>query len=808
MATREKNSRKSSRKPRFYKRKGFWFSLFLIGLLFGGLGAVGFWEYSRPYREKADKYDLERINDLEVPSLILDRNNKEIGRIFVQNRSIIPYSKMPQKLIRALEAGEDSRFQKHHGIDYFGIGRAAFFNWWTKKESQGASTVTQQLARNAYDLKGEAVRNSQGKYERKLVEAYLALRIEKRYEKWQILEFYLNRIYFGSGFHGIRSAALGYFGKEPEDLTVDECASIVGLIKNPTNLSPLNNPEGNRRSRDIVLDLMRDAGSITVDELVAAKSKPVRVDPKPLQRGTSHLYERVADEIREVMGDDALAMGGYTIHTTILAEAQNAAQDSLAKTLATAETRPDYPNPKYSDYRKSSGKPAEYLQGAVLMVDHETGGVLAHVGGRDYAQVPFDFIEMGRRPLGTAFFPFVYAAGLGNGMTPATTVTDEPMDNRAVMIGGREGILGEWGMEIPDPTYEGEIPARKALEQSKIAATVRFGQQAGLQKVIDTAGALGFPTKGVEALPRLCVGWDSFSMKEAVRGIAAFGRAGQPGPNKLHYVERVEASNGTMVYRRESSVPSTAPGIDAATAFQIHSMLAGSLTRGSSKGALQGLIQRPFQGGGKGGSTADFADTWFLGYNSRISCGVWTGFLQNTGRPIYPGAFSRDMAMPVWQSVMNAASPSLGGEEITPPANVVQVDVCRVSGQRATPQFCYEMVEDPETKQMRSRYAGIHEYFRRGTENIPFCPVHSGTDGTGGLGVASVPTSDAIPIRPKSPSLIGDDPYHSEQPDTKPVSGDGGFVRRRTNVLDSLDLGDREEQIKLRRPEKLKILDE
>jgi membrane peptidoglycan carboxypeptidase len=804
MATRQKNNRKSG-KRRFWKKKRFWGGLFLLGLLVATVGAFVFWDYSKPYRDQAETYDLERINDLEIPSVILDRNGQEIGRVFVQNRSVIPFSKIPRKLVEALLAGEDSRFMSHHGLDYYGIVRAAYFNQSTGKESQGASTITQQLARNAYDLKGEAVRKKQDKYERKLVEAFLALRIEKRYSKNEILEFYLNRIYFGSGFHGIRSASLGYFGKEPEDLSTEECASIVGLIKNPTGLSPLNSLSGNKKTRDNVLDRMKEENFISRSELMRLKALPVTLNPKPLQRGTSHLYERIADEIREVMGEDALAAGGYRIHTTILSEAQNAAQEALLKSLAAAEARANYPNPKYADYRKSSGKPADYLQGAVLMVDQETGGVLAHVGGRDYAQVPFDFIEMGRRPLGTAFFPFIYAAGLANGLTPATVVADEPMDNRSVMVGGREGILGEWGMEIASPKYEGTIPARRALEQSKIAATVRFGQQAGLQKIIETAGSLGFSTKGVEPLPRLCVGWDSFSMKEAVRAIAAFGHGGVPGPSSLHYVVSVDAVDQRNVYRRPSDSKKESVALDPATAFQVHSMLAGSLDHGSSKGILDGLIERPFfLGAGKGGSTADFQDTWFLGYNSRVACGVWTGFLQNTGRPIYPGAFSRDLAMPVWQAAMNAATPSFGGEAIKPPSNIVEIPVCRVSGQRAT-EFCYEMAEDPDTKQIRSRSATTSEFFRKGTESLPFCPIHSGAVAPGGLAMNGLPALDVIPIRPKAPSLLGDDPYHSEQPDTTPVSGDGGFVPRHINVLDSFDLKGSEEVIKLPKPRKLEI---
>jgi len=805
MAKPETISRNKGRKPRFYKRKGFWLGLFCLGLISGAVGFAGVLAFTKPYRERAESYDLDRINDLEVPSVIFDRNGKEIGRIFVQNRSVIPYDQIPITLVRTLQAGEDSRFWKHKGVDFIGILRAVVLNFRAGEVNQGASTVTQQLARNAYNLREEAIKREEGGIQRKLVEAFLAYRIEQRYSKTQILEFYLNRIYFGSGYHGIRSAALGYFGKEPRDLTVPECASIVGLIKNPTGISPLNNLAANKKSRDHVLDRMREERMISSAELVEFKSEPVALNPKPLQRGTSHMYERVADEIRAALGDEALSEGGCRIYTTILAEAQQAAQESLRKSLAQAETHPGYANPKYEDYRKSSGKAPEYLQGAVLMVDNETGDVLVHVGGRDYAQAPFDFIEMGRRPLGTAFFPFLYAAGFANGLSPATVVDDEPMDNRSVMIGGREGILGEWGMEVPTPVYERKIPVRRALEASKIAASVRFGQVTGLQKVVDTAKAMGLSMPGKELLPRLCVGWEPASMKEAVRAIAAFGRGGRIGASKLHFVSRVEDLNGNVLFRRETKAQPGVQAINAATAYQVHTMLAGSLARGSSAGCLDGLVERPFHGGGKGGTVAEFSDTWFLGYNQRISCGVWTGFLQS-GKSIYEGAFSRDLAMPVWQAAMNAAAPSFGSQAVPKPSSIVEVPVCRVSGQRAT-QFCYEMVEDTKTGQSRARSSAVTEYFRRGTESLPFCPVHAGTD-AGNLSLGGAPALDVMPVRPKSAALLGDDPYHSEQPVFVPVSENGAVFRRRTNVLDSLDLGEKEEQVRLPQPKRLKIVDE
>ncbi len=810
MSRNQKTNRKKARKPWFFQRAGFWLTLLLLGVVAGGVCWMFAAAYTREFRVRAEMYDMARINDLEIPSLIVDRNGKEIGRIFVQNRSVIPIDEVPKIFTDALRAGEDQRFDSHDGVDYIGIVRAVYLNWKAGETTQGASTITQQLARNAYDLEGERRKRAESGIQRKIVEAFLARRIEKHYSKREILGFYLNRIYFGSGFYGVRSASLGYFGKEPRDLTALESAAIVGCIKNPTNLSPLNNAEANRLSRNLVLGRMVDLNALTRKEAKRLFDVPLKLNPQPLRRGTSHLYECIAEEVGRVMGEDALAAGGFTVHTTILQEAQQAAEEALLKSLAKAEARPEYKRQKHADYRKTDEKPAEYLQGACLMVEHETGEVLVHVGGRDYAQVPYDFIEAGKRPLGTAFFPYIYAAGLEAGLTPATILEDEPMDNRSVMVGGREGILGEWGMEVSSPVYEGRIPLRTALEKSKIGATVRLTDETGLKRVVDMACAFGFSLQKAELLRRLAVGFEEVPMKQAVRAMSVFPMGGKLRQGGLIYVDWVEDPEGRVVYRRPHAARPETEVIHPATAWQVHDMMAGSLESGSSAGALEGLIERPFNGAGKGGSTHDFGDCWFLGYNKRVTCGVWTGFLTANGEPIYPGAFSRDLALPVWQAAMNAAAPSFGGGKIPQPESVVQIPVCLVSGQRAT-QFCQEYSEEPGSKVVRSHSTAVLEYFRRGTEKLAFCTIHSGGNSEGGsadMTLLNLPALDAVPVRPKAPVLLGDDPYHTELPSFATTSETTGFGRRRTNVLDSLDLGDIEDSIPLRRPGRLEIADE
>lgn len=808
MATYQKSNRRKNGRKWFFKRKGFWLSLFLLGLIGAGAAWIVVEAYTRPYRERAQTYDLDRIDEVEVPSIIRDRNGKEVGRIFVQNRSKITYDQIPDIFIKALRAGEDSRFLTHNGVDYIGTMRALKLT--AEGSSQGGSTITQQLARNAYNLKEEAKRRGESTIQRKLVEMFLAMRIEDRYSKSEILTFYLNRIFFGSGFYGLRSASLGYFGKEPMELSTEECASLVTLIKNPNGRSPLNNAEVNREGRNYVLARMREEGFISRSELASLQAQPLILNPKPLRRSTSHLYERIVDAVGLALGEDALASGGFTIHTTILKEAQDAAENSLRESLARAESHAGYTRQRYEEYRKGSSKPPEYLQGACLMVDHETGDVLAHVGGRDYSQAYYDFIESGRRPLGTAFFPFLYAAGFEHGLTPATVVDDEQMDNRSVMVGGSEGVLAEWGMEVASPNYlRKPIPARLAMEQSKIAATVRFGDLVGLQRIKDLACKFGFPMQKAELLRRLSVGFEEANLKQAVRAMAAFPRGGSLGPETLVYLDRVEDPAGRVVYKRQRQPVKRVEVIDSGTAWQVHSLMAGSLYRGSSKGALDGLSEKPFLGAGKGGTTHDFADCWFLGYNKRVTCGVWTGFLSGSGDPIYPGAFSRDLAMPVWQAAMNAAAPSFGGGGLAPPTDVVKVKICSVSGQQAT-QFCHDYLEDPATGVVRSLPTGVDEYFRRGTEKIPFCTMHSGSTADSGrdVNLLNLPALDAVPVKPKAPVLLGDDPYHTEVPSFAATSSGPGFGRRSTNVLDSLEVNEFEEPVILKRPKRLMIEDE
>ncbi|MDA7891553.1 penicillin-binding protein, partial [Akkermansiaceae bacterium] len=355
-----------------------------------------------PYREIAQEYDLKRVGEKEEMSFIHDRGGVEIGTMFVENRFSIPLDEIPPVFVDAVLAQEDQRFYQHDGVDWIGVARAAWLNAQSGSITQGAGTITMQLARKSFDLLGEARRREWTGYERKIVEAFVALRIEelfrgqlesefpndederKKAAKEDILEMYLNLVPFGSGFYGVRSASLGYFGKEPKDLTVSESASIVACLKNPQRISPLNNLEENKTNRDMVLTRMALEGMISDSDRDKMISRPVVLNPNPIRRGKSFLYEIVAEQARDLVGEEALSRGGYTIRTTIDAAVQRAAEEKMARQLLQVESQEGYQHPKYSEFDKSNGPP-KYLQGATLMMDHETGEVIAHVGGRNYA---------------------------------------------------------------------------------------------------------------------------------------------------------------------------------------------------------------------------------------------------------------------------------------------------------------------------------------------------------------------------------------------------------------------------------------
>lgn len=752
----------------------------ITALVLGGGGYFVFQMVTDKYQKYAESFDLNEINNLEHPCIIYDRNGEEIGRIFDENRSYVPFDKISPHLINAVVAQEDKSFWTHSGFDPVGILRAAKETIAARGEAnQGASTITQQLARNAYDLERRVQAMGGDKYERKIIEIFLAMRIEKTYDKRQIMEFYLNRVYFGRGYYGIRAAALGYFGKEPADLTVRESASIAALIKNPENYNPVHNPDLNFRWRNDVLDRMQRSGYLTAEDAERVKKQPLELNPKPLRRNTSFLHALVQQQAISIFQDpqrgaEIVKTAGIRIYTTIDKAMQEAAESSLTAQLQAIENRSDFNHVRFEERDDPRCQQHRYVDGAVYAVDNATGGVLVYVGGRSFARDNFDIIDAGRRPVGTAMLPFLYMSAIENGYSPCSRLVDDAMDNRLAGIGGAEGVLGEWGMEVSKGRYLDSVTLRQALQWSKIAASARLGialtsdPKLCAKPFVNTLINCGItpPPRNPSSTearpqyyPRVFLGTEPVSLREMVLAYTIFPNAGKR-PVAPYVITKITDSSGNILWENPRSIkPVMTRSTQPCTAFRLHSIMRDALLKGASQ-RVQPFLPDDFRGAVKTGTNYDFADNALFGYTSSLTCGVWIGFL-NDHHAIYPEAFSSDTCGPILGAVFKAADGRYKDEDIPMPDDTEEVEICTSSGQMAT-NFCFETkMRDGNPVLTRSVY---REYFPKGDVSLGSCTVHG--DGTPTL-IDFLDASDVnnsrvlpvVPILPKGSALIGDDPY-------------------------------------------------
>ena len=746
------------------------------------IGYALFTSVTAKYQKWAEEFNLEDINNLDHPCIIYDRHGEEIGRIYDENRSYVSYDQISRAMVDALVAQEDKNFWQHNGFDPVGIVRAI-------KEAlaaggqanQGASTITQQLARNAYDLEQRTAARGGSRYERKVVEIFLAMRIEQKYDKQQILEFYINRVYFGRGFYGIRSASLGYFGKEPADLTVREAASIAALIKNPENYNPIRNPQLNRKWRNDVIDRMERAGMLTAGEAARQKETELGLNPKPLKRNTSFLHALVQQQAIGIFqnperGEEIVKSRGIKIHTTIDRRMQEAAESALRSQLEKIEAREDYSHVRFADTSDPRCAQHRYVDGAVFAVDNTTGGVLAYVGGRSFERDNFDIIESGRRSVGTAMLPFLYMCAFDNGYTPSSRLLDDALDNRLAGIGGTEGILGEWGMEVEKGRYLDSITLRQSLEWSKIAASARLGialgsdPARGARCFQDTLTAVGItpPPRNPNSTelkpqyyPRVYLGTEPVSLKEVTMAYTVFPNVGKR-PIAPYVVSRITDSNGKILWENPLSVThrmvrSTSP----CTAYRLHSIMRESMEKGSAQ-RVRPLLPENYSGALKTGTNYDFSDNALIGYTSSFTCGIWLGYL-NDHRPIYPQAFGADTCAPIYAAVVGASAGRYEDVDIPTPPDTEEVEICLSSGQIAT-NFCFETVmTDGKPGYVRPTY---REYIPKGDVSLGQCSIHG--DGSPSLmdfmeshpgHMNSSRVLPVVPVLPQSSALIGEDPY-------------------------------------------------
>jgi 1A family penicillin-binding protein len=756
------------KKP-FYRRVWFFVTGVLALLLV--LAAAGFYYgVVVRYEKKAAEFDLRKLEEIESASVVYDRYGEVYGKIFIQNREQVSLDQISPNLVNAVISAEDNRFYEHSGVDLWGIFRAAFKNTQAGRIRQGASTLTQQLARNAFDLRDRT-------YDRKILEVFLAMRIDKALPKNKILELYLNRVYFGGGLYGAEAAARGYFGKSAKDLTIGESAMLAGLLKSPNNLSPWRSQEAAVNERDFVLGRMFENHKITEQQAKEEASKPLDIRAKGKIVFQSYLIDYVRDQVQDELDLESLESGGYKIYTTIDPVLQRTAEEELQKQLLQIENRSDYHHQIYSDYaetlkawkatHKEGGNPPspDYLQGAVLAVDNRTGGILAMVGGRDYAQSEYNRTYQSKRPAGTAFTPFVFSAAFGKGIFPGSLADDSALDNRQVMIGGTTGILGEWGVERAENRYEGPIPLRQVLAESKNAATVRLGYEAGLDSVLQMAKKAGIE-EDLRPFPATFLGSSEVTLEDMVSAYTAFPGGGAR-PENLLLVTRIETQEGKEVFRAQ---PKRQSVMDPSVAYEVHSFLTDALTSGTGAKAQKSYGLKNFPAAGKTGTAYNFTDAWFIGYDSEITCGVWTGF--DRPQTIYRGAFGNDLALPIWTAVMNASLAKNPPRDLGRPIDLKRVEVCLNTGLPASPKCALlsSISNDPDlperkgtffefttVKQMPKERCWLH-----GDDNRSFVKTLRNQDVPRAATITDAAQFPAVVMQ--GPTIVGNDPYDSAKP--------------------------------------------
>lgn len=628
------------------------------------------------YEKRAAAFDLMKIGEVSQRSVVYDANSDVYSYLHGQNRMVIPLEGVSAWFVQALLAREDSRFWEHHGLDYKGMVRAAVTNIRKGEVRQGASTLSQQLARNALHLNAEG-------YDRKALEAVLAQRIERTFSKRQILDLYLNRIYFGSGFYGLETASRGYFDKPAAELNLSESAMLAAIIRSPNRLSPRRNLDGALQERDVVLDRMVGLGMIPPEDARRAKALRLAIQHKnPLRFQEDYVMDAVNRDLAEIIEPDLIELGGLKIYTTIEPQLQEAAQEAADRQLTKIEERKGYPHPRKADFlpaldEQGNEKPTDYLQAALVAVDNRTGAIRALVGGRDYAQSKYSRAMLSKRQIGSTFKPFVYAAAFDRGMLPGTLVSDDQIAPNEF----RQVSKKKWSPQNSDGEYSGLQPAAWGLVKSRNTMSIRVGEFAGIRSVHQLANEVGIGAAMLD-LPVSYLGAFETTLRELTAAYTIFPNSGLRRPAYL--IARVEDASGNVLYEADRGTKQVLPP-DAA--WMASSVLQDVMKTGTAAKAASLGWTKP--SGGKTGTTNDFFDAWFVGYTSSMTCGVWVGM--DKPQTILEKGYGSALALPIWVDFMKGLpEKSYPAEPLVTPVLLEEVTLCTTSGARANAQCMKE----------------------------------------------------------------------------------------------------------------------
>lgn len=541
----------------------------------------------------------------DAASQFLDRKGNVIyTTLSVERRIPITIDKIPKHVQHAFIAIEDNRFYDHSGIDFRGTARAVVSTL-SGREVQGGSTITQQLAKNAFLTQERTI-------SRKIREAFLSMALESKYTKEEILCMYLNRIYFGNGAYGLESASHIYFNKATKDLTLAQAAALAAIPKSPNYFNPFANPKDSKARQELVLDQMAKYGFINSDKANAAKKDGLGLATQNKTTNStpeSYFYEMIVQQVIDILGADALYKDGLKIYTTIDMDMQRAANDSLSVVIDS-----------YAGYSSANKK----LQVALAAVEPKTGAVRAMLGGRGGDK--FNRAYLATRQPGSAFKPFVYAAAMANGFSPASVIEDK-----------EEDFGGGWKPRNSDWQEHGKVSLRTALVKSINIPTVKIARAVGVEKVIQTAEAMGISTlvdngkyndtNLAMSLGGLTKGVNPLEMAGAYAVFANNGVYVKP-----YSIDKIVDRSGKVLYQHKKI---TRDAIRAKDAYLVTNMLQDVLVWGTAGGAG---IGRP--AAGKTGTTDSSIDAWFVGYTPDLSTAVWCGYDDNTsmGRMYGSGA--------------------------------------------------------------------------------------------------------------------------------------------------------------------------
>lgn len=625
------------------------------------IGMVALFFFLRPYYKKAELYDLAKLGDYDVTTVFYDIRSEEIGRVFHEDRTVLSHAQIPDLMRKAVIASEDKRFRLHHGIDVRGIFRAVVTNLRTLSRKQGGSTITQQLSKHL-------IGNFKKTFDRKILEAFLARRIEKSLTKDQILDFYLNRIYFGKGYFGVGASASGYFGKSADKLSISECALLAGIIKAPTSRSPRNDLEKARHWRNVAIDKMRAQNFISSAEATIAKSAQIDLAPVTTLSSSaggvnSYFMAMAMKELEEVLAvqEETENPQGLRVHTTLDLELQKNAEAETSRKLREVEAK--IPKPEGTNSIRGP------LEAAALVADLKTGALRCVIGGHDFTKTPFNRATMARRENGALLQPFLYAlafeklhlhpASMINASFLATTDGASPEE---ISLGNPSKDLNKRFLTIQD-----------ALVFANKASAIRVGLQVGVPTFVSwlsSAGVVRPSTEGVGTFTPV----QPLTLLEVTSLYQLMGNGGVR--IKPYTIEKVINMRDETIYTAGGGTRT--PLIDPQVARQMTLTLRAPTLEGSAS-SLTREYGFPAPVAGMTGYSEGYRDSWFVGYTPTLVAGVWVGFDEST--PIGNKQIATRTALPLWNDIMQKAlQGDPAGVEFPIPTGVTKVEVNRRTG--------------------------------------------------------------------------------------------------------------------------------